>query len=391
MKVLVLRRRRAGGTDGSAVPVSADDEVEAVVEDVTERDSRDLARDNTTLAKAEEMPIELIAQQSDSGAPFLPHGRAEVAWGVPAVGADHSAFAGRGVTVALLDTGIAQHPAFEGIEIVPKNFTGSAEKDVTDKNGHGTHCAGTIFGRPVDGYRIGVAPQVPRVLIGKIIERVESTTATLVDAINWAVSNEANIISMSVGLNLVGYRQRLVKQGLHEIEATSRAMRLLIDNVRYFDRLGAFLKAGAFFGRSVLVVGAAGNTSDRYGTPRYVVTNAFPGAAEDFLSVAALGATGDAAQPYRLAGFSNTGAGIAAPGVDVVSACKDGGLLAMSGTSMATPHVAGVAARWAQKLMQENGKFSAAEVLDKLRQSAVRLPGLSAEDVGVGMAMAPQR
>jgi subtilisin family serine protease len=94
---------------------------------------------------------------------------AQDVWGLAAVKADSSAFTGDGVTVAVLDTGINKnHPAFAGIadQIVEKDFTGTGNGD---NQGHGTHCAGTIFGRAVDGKRIGVAPGVTKALIGKVL------------------------------------------------------------------------------------------------------------------------------------------------------------------------------------------------------------------------------
>ena len=60
-----------------------------------------------------------------------------------------SPFTGLGIVVAVLDTGIdATHPAFAGVTLVKKNFTTEAAGDL---HGHGTHCAGTIFGRDVSG------------------------------------------------------------------------------------------------------------------------------------------------------------------------------------------------------------------------------------------------
>jgi subtilisin family serine protease len=73
-------------------------------------------------------------------------------WGVRAIRADMSPYSGEGVIVAVLDTGIdAAHPAFAGMELVQRDFTGAGNGDV---HGHGTHCAGTIFGRDVDGLRV---------------------------------------------------------------------------------------------------------------------------------------------------------------------------------------------------------------------------------------------
>jgi subtilisin family serine protease len=91
----------------------------------------------------------------------------ELPWGIKAVGAAASRFSGAAVCVAVLDTGIERaHPAFAGVNITEKDFSGVGNGD---RNGHGTHCAGTIFGREVDGLRIGVAPGIGAALIGKVL------------------------------------------------------------------------------------------------------------------------------------------------------------------------------------------------------------------------------
>ncbi|MFI5456284.1 MAG: S8 family serine peptidase, partial [Isosphaerales bacterium] len=156
---------------------------------------------------------------------------------------------------------------------------------------------------------------------------------------------------------------------------------------------GNLLRSGTAFGRSALVLAASGNESDRFGdrfggAPFFLAT-AYPAATEDFLSVAALEQTGDLYNPYKVADFSNAGAKIAGPGVGVVSAIPGGGLGTKSGTSMATPHIAGVAALWAQKIML-SGAFTSEKILEKLRSSARVPPGLDEADVGVGIPQAPQ-
>ncbi len=89
-------------------------------------------------------------------------------WGLDAVGATHSAYTGKGAVVAVLDTGIDKgHPAFSGATIEEKDFSGCGNGDV---QGHGTHCAGTIFGGSVGGVRIGIAPGVKKALIGKVFD-----------------------------------------------------------------------------------------------------------------------------------------------------------------------------------------------------------------------------
>jgi subtilisin family serine protease len=90
-----------------------------------------------------------------------------------------------------------------------------------------------------------------------------------------------------------------------------------------------------------------------------------------------------------VATFSNAGAKIGGPGVGIVSSVPGGGLAVKSGTSMATPHVAGVAALWAQKIML-SGTVTGTKVLDKMMDSAQLPPGLDEADVGVGIPQAPQ-
>jgi len=86
---------------------------------------------------------------------------------IHAVGPDTLSFSDDGVTVVVLDTGIDwSHEAFTGVELVRRNFTSEVDDDI---RGHGIHCAGTIFGRNVAEWRIGVAPRVRKALIGKVL------------------------------------------------------------------------------------------------------------------------------------------------------------------------------------------------------------------------------
>ncbi|GAA1657227.1 hypothetical protein MMUR_25790 [Mycolicibacterium murale] len=344
-----------------------------------------ILNDPTVVSFAPAMPITLV-QPLEATPGFSDD--AAVTWGVEAVGATSSPFTGHGVTVAVLDTGIdAGHPAFAGIELVQKDFTGSGSAH--DTQGHGTHCAGTIFGRDVDGVRIGVARGVQRALIGKVLGPGGGGSDTLCEAITWAADQGANVISMSLGIDFPGWVEELVAHNGFSIPvATSIALEQYRANIRLIEQLSNLLGARASFAQTVVVVAASGNESGRTQNPPYEINVAPPAASTGVLAVAALGkGTGG----LQIAPFSNTRATIAGPGVDVVSAKVGGGTRPLSGTSMATPHVAGVAALWAEKLTAA-GQLSPVFLQSKLVGSATMTglaPGTDSLDVGTGLVQAP--
>jgi subtilisin family serine protease len=344
-----------------------------------------LTRDVNVLAVAPAMPMRLVAPYDFGEVLALAQ---NVTWGVHAVGADASPLTGAGVVVAVLDTGIdANHPAFAGVELVQRDFTGEGNGDL---NGHGTHCAGTIFGRAVNGIRIGVAPGVQKALIGKVLDQNGGGSSDqIVEAILWAVDQGAHVISMSLGMDFGGYVALLVQQGMPVELATSRALEGYRTNTALFDTLSQHVKARGMLSHPTLIVAAAGNESRRDQDPDFEVAVSPPAIAEGVVSVAALG---EAPGGYRTAPFSNTGANLSGPGVNIVSAAAGGGLRALSGTSMATPHVAGVAALWAQQLLNKNA-LNVFNLIGKLAGSATK-EGLSQDfdpfDVGAGMVQAPR-
>jgi subtilisin family serine protease len=165
------------------------------VSDLSKGDIRNAVRDPGVEVIARVMPTMLIK-------PFTVDSVAAIteAWGVKAVRADTSSRSGEGVVVAVLDTGIDRsHTAFAGLELVEEDFTGWGGGD---QQGHGTHCAGTIFGRNVNGTRIGVAPGVTRALIGKVLDQDGRGTSDMIfNAIEWAVQQRAQVVSMSLGFD----------------------------------------------------------------------------------------------------------------------------------------------------------------------------------------------
>lgn len=332
------------------------------------------------------MPLRLIAPAPLDGPVNAVASASGTAWGVEAVGADDTNWTGKGITVAVLDTGIKfDHPAFHGLDDDPKwrrNFTGEPDHDI---HGHGTHCAATILGRDVNGVRIGVAPGVERLLVGKVLGEEGGSTARIADAVNWALENGANVISMSLGVDFPGFVARRVKANWPAESATSAALDAFLNTIRLFESIASVVENSSSQGRHCILVAAAGNESKM---PMYRVRVAPPAAGRGFLSVAALG---EGPNGFEVAPFSNSGARVSGPGVSILSAGLDGGLALMSGTSMATPHVAGVAALWAEKLHSE-GELTADRLINRIISSSKRdglAVGFLKSDVGEGMVQAP--
>jgi subtilisin family serine protease len=352
------------------------------VESLTTSDAAD-ARRAPGLVVAEPLPTKLIQPVAAAGAT----GPAEpgTAWGVEAVGATESPFSGKGIKVAVLDTGIdASHEAFNGLQITQRDFTGAGDGD---KGGHGTHCAGTVAGQEVKGFRYGVAPGIDELLVGKVLGVDGGTTDGIARAMLWALESGANIISMSLGLDFPGLVARWAGKGLSLQPATSRALEAYRDNLRLFGALAAYIRASSAFGRTALVVAATGNESQRGSAEPYTIGVAPPAASEGFIAVGALRKGPDGG--LAVADFSNTGPAVAAPGVDIVSARKGGGFTSMSGTSMATPHVVGVAALWAESLMASTGQLDPGLLAARLTGNSRELPDVAAADGGAGLVQAP--
>jgi subtilisin family serine protease len=381
-----FRRTRASGTL-SAGPLGVENLPnlgEPILEQVqmTPAEVADLQRDPEVQVIAAPMPLKLI---EPVGSPEVTPAVTGNTWGIEAVRAHTSPFTGAGVVVAVLDTGInTNHVAFQGVQLERRNFTQGPEDD---EHGHGTHCAGTIFGRDVNGLRIGVARGVNKALIGKVLGLGGGSSATLATAINWAYENGANVISMSLGIDFPGFVAELIAQGLPTEAATSIALEQYRANVNLFSSLTLLLAQSNAFSQAAIIVAASGNESDR---PRYEVAVAPPAAGDGIISVGALQRSADG--NLSAASFSNTQCNLCGPGVGVTSAWIGGNnaLQTISGTSMATPHVAGCAALWAEQQKQLIGVLTNENLAAKTLASAIFIPGASFEDIGNGIVQAPQ-
>lgn len=366
------------------------------VNTLTSSERAKIENDPQTLALAQSVPLSLInpvnrsLSEEPPTLPSLPPEESET-WGIRAVKANTSPFTGNGVTVAVLDTGIDRgHPAFpSGIDIEARDFTGNDNPH--DTNGHGTHCAGTIFGRDIDGYRIGIARGIRKALIGKVLDNDgHGDTEDLIEAILWASQEGASVISMSLGIDFPGLIGRWTRFGFPPELAASQALVAYRENIRLFDKLSQFITQFSPRGITPALIAASGNESRRNLNRHFVIAASPPAAAEGFVSV---GALRESPNGFEIADFSNTSPIVVAPGVGIISARTGGGLTTLDGTSMAAPHVAGVAALWAEKLQAHPTRGMRRSIRETLTQAANMggiVAGNNNDDFGFGLVTAPQ-
>lgn len=278
------------------------------------------------------------------------------AWGVEAIEALKSQYSGEGIKVAVLDTGFdTGHPDFEGRSITASSFV--PDESINDFHGHGTHCIGTACGSvDQNGLRYGVATK-SHIYAGKVLSNQGSGAQSWVlNGMTWAANGGCKVISMSLGSK--------------------------VDPGQAYDI--AYERAALFAqSKGAIVVAAAGNESRRSKNKFSPVGS--PADCPSILAIAALDSK------LNVADFSNrainpTGlVDIAAPGVAIYSSWRmPVRYRTISGTSMATPHVAGIMAL----LFEKYPGATAQNIENEFRKLARNLP-LSSEDVGDGLSIAP--
>lgn len=320
--------------------------------------------DGLTRAIEERGPIAMVEPERMVYAlgPAAPAAEREVVeestftWGLQAVGAPGSTATGAGVRVAVLDTGVAvDHPDLAERNLVTSSFING--EDVQDGHGHGTHCIGTACGprQPDTGPGYGVAYESD-IYAGKVLSNEGSgDDGGILAGISWAIANGCRIVSMSLGA---------------DIEPGT-------PHSRVYERI-----ARRAMRRGTLIIAAAGNASNR---PGQVAPVGHPANCPSIMAVAAIDVQRRIA--YFSSGSVDPGGQIdvAGPGVDVYSSWPmPKRYNTISGTSMATPHVAGVAALVAHRYPQADPW----ELWARLGQSARRLD-LPSTDVGAGLVQAP--
>ncbi|MBC7342872.1 MAG: S8 family peptidase [Clostridia bacterium] len=263
-----------------------------------------------------------------------------VPWGVekikaPLAWADSQ---GEGVRVATLDTGVDfGHPDLR--PNLRRGYNVLAPGTLPrDRNGHGTHTAGTIVAANNSIGVVGVAPKATLYPVKVLDSRGMGRISTIVSGLEWATKNQMQLVNMSLGSS-----------------NASKALETAVKNA---------------VAKGVIIVASAGNV----GKPDSVL---YPARYPEVVAVSAINEQGQRAD------FSSYGpeVTVCAPGVEVLSTYPGGRYKKMNGTSMAAPHVTGALALLLGKISTVN----ASEIMRRLRRGVQHLPGLSREEQGFGL------
>jgi subtilisin family serine protease len=214
----------------------------------------------------------------------------------------------------------------------------------------------------------------------------------MIRALSWAHEQGARVISMSVGLDFAATMEERLAEGWPRKLTTSVTLEAYRANLRLLDRLLQMLRMQEPCTGGAIIVAAAGNDSSRGPDGEFIVTAGPPAGSDKIVSVGSLDPD-TSGGGHRISSFSNSDVEIVAPGRSIVSAQRGGGLRALSGTSVAAPHVAGVAALWWQAVRQSDLPANATLVRSKLlggAQSKGFSPSVYPAERGAGRVMAPQ-
>jgi subtilisin family serine protease len=319
------------------------------------------AEKDTTRAFWNDIARTSTARSLDNGiAKLWLDGRVEAALkdSVPQVNAPQAwaeGYDGKGSKVAVLDTGIdATHPDVKDRILETKSFVPGEE--VVDRNGHGTHVASTIAGSGAasQGVNKGVAPGAG-LIVGKVLDDGGSgADSGIIEAMEWAKAEGADVVSMSLGTSIPDDGSNPMSQAVDALSADGGPLFVIAAGNSY----------------------AAGSIGS-------------PGSAEKALTIAAVD------KRDRRADFSSMGPlvssyglkpDLSAPGVGINAAASQSvpGVSGMystkSGTSMATPHVAGAAAI----LKQRHPDWSGQRIKDALMSSSKKLDAYTPYEQGIG-------
>lgn len=301
----------------NAVLVSTDDDQDTQKDELSALDGVEYVHPNFEVNRPNPVEIEKVSIQL---ADETTYGLEQV--DVPAVW-DVFGTRGEDVRVAVLDTGVdPDHPDIELVDDGWAEFDeegSEIDTDPNDPDGHGTHVSGTVAGGDASGYHIGVAPDAD-LLHGKVLTADGSGTfAQIIAGMEWAVQSEADIINMSLGA--IGFFPEF------------------IEPVRTARDLG-----------TVIITSSGNDGPQTSGSPANIYESVSVGATDSTLSVTDFSSGERIYVPDAWEESPEdwptwyTVPAVTAPGDDVLSAVPGGGYERFSGTSMASPHVAGIAA-----------------------------------------------
>ncbi|OIJ22339.1 hypothetical protein BKP45_06785 [Anaerobacillus alkalidiazotrophicus] len=269
-------------------------------------------------------------------------------WGIEKV---HAAaaweleYTGKGINIAIIDTGIAVHKDLTiagGVSFLPDSTS------YNDENGHGTHIAGIIAAQNNGNGISGVAPNANIFAVKALDENGQGLVSRIVAGVDWAITNNMDIINISLGTS-----------------QESLSLKNIVNKA---------------YDKGVLVVAAAGNNGNQQGTGNTVQ---YPAIYPSVIAVSAIDSL------ERRPSFSATGSAIevTAPGVNIYSTHLNNGYVNMSGTSMAAPFVSGVLAL----LIEANPTLSHIQIREKLQQSALDIGSVGRDPLfGFGIVQAPK-
>jgi subtilisin family serine protease len=392
--------------DGAAVPAVASaatglggtvdglfGAVDTLVASLTTSQLSSLRHDRRVAYVARNRPVHLLDSSSASSVPAVPTGVERIG-AAPAVNRDGSVAGGTGTAaapakkaaVALLDTGVMTRSDLNvvgGYDCAPSTGGGllgilggraqtAADGDAggipADDNGHGTHVAGIVADKGIPGV-IGVSPGTPLYAVRVFGADGSGDISNVICGLNWVAQNAAADNIKVVNMSLGG-------------EGTSDADCGSTDQDPFHTAVCRVTAAG------VTVVAAAGNDGGD-------LARSTPAAYPEVLAVTSmsdfdgqpggLASTADCSDgaqeqddtassfsDYAVPGSADAGHTIAAPGLCITSTWNDGGIATISGTSMASPHVAGLVARCIDA--GPCAGLTPAQIIAKLRSDAAARP-----------------
>ncbi len=245
---------------------------------------------------------------------------------------------GEGVKVAVLDTGVIDHPDLKVNIKGGINFSSSDKKDYIDRQGHGTHVAGIIAAQNNDFGVVGVAPKAEIYAVKVLGDQGYGSFEMIAQGIDWAVENKMDVISMSLG-------SATPHSSIHD--AIKRAYK-----------------------KNITIVAAAGNDGDEYDDNDM----GYPARYPETIAV------GSVNKYLKRSWFSSDGEelDIMAPGEEIYSTFLKNEYAILSGTSMATPFITGVLALLISEHRKSKSKKTPIDTPEKIREHLIR----TADDAG---------